>query len=240
MSGTTARISGLPPSVSLRQTRSTQDQSTPDRVRPENCTCGAKLAENARFCHLCGRPVFEPEIPFAAEPPQPPQEAFPQTGAAYGSRSGLAQLPVSFRNPIALRVAFLMSLAIMLMTMIPVVNVLSPVWWLVAGSCAVLLYRRLTGLSLSVKAGARLGSITGVLAFLSLVVIIALTFAFAGNDLFKEMIKQNPDASQVLNNPPALALAAALALVILFAMVVGTCAAGGALGARFAGRNAKI
>ena len=62
------------------------------------------------------------------------------------------QLPVSFSNPIALRVAFLMSLAIMLMTMIPVVNVLSPIWWLVAGLGAVLLYRRLTGLSLSVKA----------------------------------------------------------------------------------------
>ena len=147
---------------------------------------------------------------------------------------------VGFGNPIALRVAFLMSLGIMLTTMIPVVNVLSPVWWLVAGSCAVLLYRRLTGLSLSVGAGARLGSITGVLAFLSLVVIFALTFAFAGKELFQDMIKQNPDASQVLNNPTTLVIASALALVILFAMVVGMCTAGGALGARFAGRNAKV
>jgi hypothetical protein len=228
--------------VSLRQTRGTQDQSTPeqttpDRVRPENCTCGAKLAENARFCHLCGRPVFEPEIPEAAALPQ---TASAQTGAASGLRGGLAQLPVSFSNPIALRVAFLMSLPIMLLTMIPVVNVLSPIWWLVAGSCAVLRYRRLTGLSLSVSAGARLGSITGVLAFLSLVIIIGLTLAFTGNEFVQAMLKQNPDASQVLNNPPALALAAALALVILFAMVVGMCAAGGALGARFAGRNAKV
>jgi hypothetical protein len=151
-----------------------------------------------------------------------------------------AQLPVSFSNPIALRVSFLMSLGIMLVTMIPVVNFLCPVWWLVAGLGAVLLYRRLTGLSLSVKAGARLGSITGVLAFLSLVIIIALTFALTGSELFQEMIKQNPDASQVLNNPPALVMAAGLALVILFAMVVGICAAGGALGARFASRNAKV
>jgi len=232
--------------VSLRQTRGTPDQtqhaeSPPDPVIPEYCTCGAKLAERARFCHLCGRPVFEPEKPEAAEvPPAPvgalPQMALPQMAGAARS----AQLPVSFSNPIALRVAFLMSLGIMLVTMIPVVNFLCPVWWLVAGLCAVLLYRRLTGLSLSVKAGARLGSITGVLAFLSLVVIIALTFALTGNELFQEMIKQNPDASQVLNNPPALAMAAGLALVILFAMVVGICAAGGALGARFASRNAKV
>jgi hypothetical protein len=224
--------------VSLRQTRSTQDQIQPDRVRPENCTCGAKLAENARFCHLCGRPVFEPEIPEAEA--ALPQIALPQAGTASGPRSALAQLPVSFSNPIALRVAFLMSLGVMLMTMIPVLYVLSPIWWLVAGLCGVLLYRRLTGVSLSVRAGARLGSITGVLAFLSLVLIIALTAAFAGNDLFKEMVKQNPDVSQVLNNPPALAVGVGMFLVFLFAIVVGTCAAGGALGARFAGRNAKI
>jgi hypothetical protein len=183
-----------------------------------------------------GRPVFEPEIPEAAAVTPTPLEAIRQVVSA----TRAAPLPVNFSNPIALRVAFLMSLAIMLMTMIPVVNVLSPVWWLVAGSCAVLLYRRLTGLSLSVRAGARLGSITGVLAFLSLVVIIALTLALTGNQLFQEMLKQNPDASQVLNNPPALVLASAVALVILFAMVVGMCAAGGALGARFAGRNAKV
>jgi len=179
--------------------------------------------------------VFEAEIPEPAVVTPPPLEAVRQ--AASASR---APLPVNFSNPVALRVAFLMSLAIMLTTMIPVVNFLSPVWWLVAGSCAVLLYRRLTGLSLSVRAGARLGSITGVLAFLSLVVIIALTLALTGSELFQEMIKQNPDASQVLNNPPALVLASAMALVILFAMVVGMCAAGGALGARFAGRNAKV
>jgi hypothetical protein len=225
--------------VSLRQTRSTPEQSQPDQVTPEYCTCGAKLAEKARFCHLCGRPVFEPEKLEAAEAPATPLAAFPQMALPnVAARS--AQLPVSFSNPIALRVAFLMSLGIMLVTMIPVVNFLCPVWWLVAGLCAVLLYRRLTGSSLSVKAGARLGSITGVLGFLSLVVIIALTFALTGNELFQEMIKQNPDASQVLNNPPALVMAAGLALVILFAMVVGICAAGGALGARFASRNAKV
>jgi len=206
---------------------------TPDQIRPEHCTCGAKLAENARFCHLCGRPVFEPEIPEPAAAPLAPP--IPQMAPA-----ARVALPVSFSNPIALRVAFLMSLVTMLLTMIPFVNYLSPVWWLVAGSCAVTLYRRLTGMSLSVGAGARLGSITGVLAFLSLVVIIALTVAFAGKDLFQEMVKQNPDASQVINNPTMLALAAAFALVILFAMVVGMCTAGGALGARLANRNAKV
>jgi hypothetical protein len=232
----TAHTSGLPPSVSLRQTKGTPDQAITDSVAQERCTCGAMLVDKARFCHMCGRPLYEPEKPEPSEESAAPPLALPQMAGALRP----VQLPVSFSNPIALRVAFLMSLGIMLTTMIPVVNVLSPVWWLVAGSCAVLLYRRLTGMSLSVKAGARLGSITGVLAFLSLVVIIALTLALTGNDLFQEMLKQNPDASQVLNNPPALVMAIGFALVILFAMVVGICAAGGALGARFANRNAKI
>jgi hypothetical protein len=182
---------------------------------------------------MCGKPTFETAIAEEEAVITPQLPAMPTMARP-------AQLPVSFSNPIALRVAFLMSLGIMLTTMIPFVNMLSPVWWLTAGLGAVLLYRRLTGLSLSVQAGARLGSITGVLAFVSLVVIIGLTFALTGNEVFQEMLKQNPDASQVLNNTPALVFATALALGILFAMVVGICAAGGALGARFANRNAKI
>jgi hypothetical protein len=203
--------------------------------RPQNCTCGATLAENARFCHLCGRPVFEPEMVEAAEP-TPIAVVLPPPAVA---SVPVSQRPVSFSNPIALRVAFLMSLAILMTEMIPGLDLLFLVWWLAAGWCAVLLYRRLTGSTLSIGAGARLGSVTGVLTFLSVVVNIALKMALMGKDIFKEVIKQNPDASQVLNNPPALVMAVIVALVFMFAVVVGTCAAGGALGARFVGRNAK-
>lgn len=196
---------------------------------PEFCTCGTKLVEGARFCHRCGRPVSEPpssEIAQVEETP-PPLPVSPRTAA----------LPVSFSNPVALRVAFLMSLAIMLVEMIPGVNLLFVVWWLAAGWCAVLLYRRMTGLALSVRAGARLGSITGVLTFLSMAIIFALTMAVMGKDVFQQMIRQDPRISEILNDPPALIAVFLLVLFIIFAMVVGTCAAGGALGARFAGRQ---
>jgi hypothetical protein len=207
--------------------------------RPENCTCGAKLAENARFCHLCGRPVFDiaPELT-ETPPPAPgilqmlPQQMLPQMSAA--ARSG--PLPVGFGNPVALRVAILMSLATMLMEMIPGVNLLFIVWGLAAGWCAVLLYRRLTGYALSVGAGARLGSITGILTFLSLLVITTVTLTVMGKDAFQQF-KQDPQVSQVLNDPALMVATFLVALLILFAVVVGTCAAGGALGARFVGRN---
>jgi hypothetical protein len=181
---------------------------------------------------MCGRPVFEPvTVPAVEAVPPPIPDSRPSIR--------LDQLPVSFSNPIALRVAFLMSLGVLLLTLIPIISMLLPLWWLGAGLNAVLLYRRLTGVSLSVGNGARLGSITGVLAFASLILLSALAMTFSGREFFQEMLKQNPDASQVLNNTPALILAVGLVILILFGMVVGICAAGGALGARVAGRNAK-
>jgi len=181
---------------------------------------------------LCGRPVFESIESEIVEAAQSPAHVPPVAAPAPS-----APMPVSFGNPIALRVAFLMSLAIILVEMIPGVNLLLPLWWLGAGWCSVLLYRRLTGFGLSVRAGARLGSITGVLAFLSMAILIAITMAVMGKEVFAQMLKQDPQISQVLDNPPVLAAMFVIFLLIIFAMVVGTCAAGGALGARFAGRS---
>jgi hypothetical protein len=191
---------------------------------------------------MCGRPVFEDEIPEAAET-APPQPDFPQDGPqqpalppmSAAARSG--PLPVGFGNPVALRVAFVMSLGTMLLEMIPGVNLLLVVWVVAAGWLAVLRYRRLTGYALSVKAGARLGSLTGILTFLSLLIMSTLSMAVVGKDVFQQKIKQDPQVAQAFNDPATLAVALLLALLLLFAIVVGTCAAGGALGARFVGRN---
>ena len=200
---------------------------------PDFCTCGTLLVENARFCHRCGRPTSEIAVEEISAPSATPVE--PQRPSA---RLLAASLPVSFRNPVAMRVAFLMSVAMMLLEMIPGVNLLFVVWWLAAGWGAVVLYGRMTGASLTVKAGARLGSITGVLTFLSLTVVIACTMLVAGKELFSEMIKQNPQITPVLDDPAELAGAVLMGLGIMFAVVVGTCAAGGALGAHFGGRGA--
>jgi len=191
---------------------------------PEYCTCGAQLVENARFCHRCGRPTFE------APPEKPtPVISLPVQPTLHEK---IAQLPVSFRNPIALRIAFLMSLGITLVQMVPFLGLLCFVWWTAAGWCAVLLYRRMTGLSLSVPAGARLGSITGVLAFVSMAAMIALRMFFEGKELVAQMVKQDPRISEVVNDPQMFAMAMLMLLGICFALVVGFCATGGALGAR--------
>lgn len=200
--------------------------------RPENCTCGARLVENARFCHLCGRPVFDFPAPEILETPAP-RPAAAQANA--GART--APLPVGFSNPVAVRISIIMSLATMLVEMIPGVNLLMIVWVLAAGWCAVVLYRRTTGFALSVGAGARLGSITGILTFLSLLVIVTVTVTVMGKDAFEEQFRRDPQISQVLNDPGLMVATFLVALVILFAVVVGTCAAGGALGARYIRRS---
>ena len=195
-------------------------------MTPERCTCGTILVENARFCHRCGRPVFEPENIVT--------ESAVESAAP---ESAPAPLPIGFGNPVALRVALLMALAVLLVQMIPGVNLLFPLWWLGAGWCAVLLFQRFTGMVLSVRAGARLGSLTGVLAFLSMAVIFALMMLTMGKEVLAQAVKQDARISQILNDPPALAGAMLMVLVVLFGMVVGTCAAGGALGARYAARR---
>jgi hypothetical protein len=130
-----------------------------------------------------------------------------------------------------------MSLATMLLEMIPVLGLLSFLWWLAAGWGAVQIYRRITGLSLSVSAGARLGSITGVLAFVGTVLLLTLQMVFVGKQFLDEMIQQDPRMKQVIADPAMLATVCLVMLALVFSLVVGICAAGGALGARFSARK---
>jgi hypothetical protein len=211
---------------------------------PETCTCGAVLVEGARFCHKCGRPTFTVEN--VAETIAAPES--PNIGAAtigptimgpgvtLPPRTVLASLPVGFGNPIALRVAFVMSLVLLLLQLIPGVNLLFALWWLGAGWGAVLIYQRITGAVLSVGSGARLGSITGVLTSLSLAILSLLALLFMGKDSFADLAKQDPQVTQVFNNPTAMAAVILLALALMSGLVTGICAAGGALGARFTNR----
>jgi hypothetical protein len=211
---------------------------------PEYCTCGTPLVEKSRFCHRCGRPTAEPadvagEAPAVQIAPPLPASS-PQTGLQAGLQAKLAQLPVSFSNPIALRVAFLMSLAIIPLQFATGPNPLWILWWLAAGWCAVLLYRKLTGSALTIGGGARLGSITGVLTFVTLAILFTAALTFGGKEFFDQMdqmAKRNPDTAQMIHDPTMVFMVLVMFLVLLGALVVGFCAAGGALGARFAARK---
>jgi hypothetical protein len=132
-----------------------------------------------------------------------------------------------------------MSLGVMLLLMIPGLNLLFVVWCLAAGWAAVLLYRRITGAALTVSAGAMLGSITGVLTFVSITALMAISLPFISRQQLDELVKQTPQMDQLIKDPVTLGMATLIGLLMFFALIVGTCAAGGALGARFAARNSN-
>jgi len=130
-----------------------------------------------------------------------------------------------------------MSLGILMTAFVPLVNLLIVVWCLLAGWGGVRLYRRLTGLRLTVAAGARLGFLTGILATVSLTLIFAMGMLFSGQDIIDQfaaqMAKQASPLSEVAKNPSEVGALLVMSMFLMFVLMVGICAAGGALGAKF-------
>src|SRR5579859_6197481 len=197
---------------------------------PEICTCGAQLPPDARFCHKCGKPQRDEAVAEMA--------ALDAASLAVPAPIDVVPLPLSFRNPIALRAGLLAAVLLCLIMLIPGVVYGSVVWWLGAGFFSVWIYKRRTGQRLTVRGGARMGWITGVLscALLSLLfTFLMLAIQQAGgiealkNGLKDFAVQQSrvDEAVKVLQNPAAILRS----LVEMFVVLTLTCMAGGALGA---------
>jgi zinc ribbon protein len=120
----------------------------------DTCNCGAQLADNALFCHKCGRPQRDlPEVD--------------STGSMPVMKIEPVYPAVNFSNGLAMRIALLMAVGGTAVFFLPMLN------WMAAGFFAALLYRKRTGYLLSTEAGVRLGWITGVLMFA--IVLLMLT-----------------------------------------------------------------
>ena len=204
----------------------------------EFCTCGAELAPDSLFCHKCGKPQRavvaepEPETPAEVVPPPRVPEAAPQPP------------PINFHNLVAVRIAFVVAPVAFLLSGIPAVNL---VLWIAAGFLAVFFHRRRTGVLLSVRAGVRLGWITGVFMFAITTVIFTLTVVpMAANGgitaLFRQQLKNPTDpnvqeALRLLETAPGLFAILLVMLFMLFVFITLLSMAGGALGSKFVGRN---
>src|SRR5712692_7053299 len=131
---------------------------------PEFCTCGAELPTDSRFCHKCGKPQREEIV---VEQPPPPPSAIP---AAIPTQTW-HEAP-SFHHPVAVRVGlFVASIATFLCLAVPFGFV---IWLPSAGFTSVYLFSRRTGQSLSVRNGARMGWISGILSFLIITVLFTI------------------------------------------------------------------
>jgi hypothetical protein len=205
---------------------------------PEYCTCGAELPPDARFCHKCGKP----------QRPEPAAELLAHESASSATvapaRAVAVLQPLSFRNPIALRVGLLAAGLVSLLMMIPGVNYASIVWLLGAGYFSVWIYKRRTGQRLTVRGGARMGWITGVMSFSLVTLIFTLSLAAiqkaGGLGVLKDRLRglsiqqsSIDEAVKLLQNPFEILRS----LAIMFLVMTIACTAGGALGAKILSKD---
>lgn len=201
---------------------------------PEYCTCGAQLPPDARFCHKCGKPQREEDVPVEEQPiviapPPPPEPAEPPT--------------ISFRNAVAVRVALATGIPMFLLS--AVAGPLALAVPVAGGFFAVYLYRRRTGQRVTVLAGARLGWISGIIVFAIVTVVLAAVMLLLSQpDFVQSMRDQMAKMStisqdeltkriELLRTPSGLALG----LLDTFLSYTLLTALGGAVGAKFLSRH---
>lgn len=177
-----------------------------------------------------------------------PIEIEPVVSRPPDARSTAQPLPVNFRNPLAVRISLMVASFAAMLDAIPFLDLLFVVWSVAAGFLSVVLYRHRTGQALSVKGGAKMGWITGVLTFVIVTVLITVTFVSSGpalGNVYREQLgkvaAQDPNYSQaaarLLESPYTLAIFVLLSLLFMFCVFAGACMAGGALGARISRRD---
>src|SRR5712691_7573897 len=130
------------------------------------CTCGAQLPPDARFCHKCGRPQYADALTEAVPAPSP------EIPSGIPDHKD-APLPVNFHNRLAVRIG--LSVASIAAPLSWALLLGAVVWMFIAGFLSVFFYRRRTAQFLTVRSGARLGWMTGVLSFVILTVLFTIT-----------------------------------------------------------------
>ena len=192
---------------------------------------------DSRFCHKCGKPQRE-EIVVEQPASAPSRSDFAATPSPVAT-----PLAPSFHNPVAVRVAlFVASFAALLCVLLPFGCV---IWLPSAGFIAVYLYSRRTGQSLSVRSGARMGWIAGIMSFAIFTVVFTVNMVATASQpgglpgALREALRSRPvpqqqveDALQVLSTPTGQASVYISALLFSFTVTAVFCTAGGALGAK--------
>jgi hypothetical protein len=205
-------------------------------IVPDYCTCGARLPEDARFCHKCGKPQRDEPLLVEEEAPQLPPLPLPFPPAA------AEPLPIGFHNKIAVRVAMLTG--ILGFCLSALTGSFALIFMAACGFFAVYWYGKRTGQHLSPLSGAHLGWITGLFGFLMAAILVTVAavalsqpeVVTAMREQWKSLSRPESDLTQIIET---LSTPAKLAALMAFSFVSFTLlpAAGGAMGAYFLNRQ---
>jgi hypothetical protein len=206
------------------------------------CSCGAAPPPDARFCHKCGRPLYEEDAALleeaqqaAAPIPTPvPVSAAPATA-------------ISFRNmravgvSIAFAAATFVALVLFSMALPGVAMLATPLLLAAGGFASAVVYARQTRQPLSGASGARLGWMTGVWFFLASLILVTIGVTVLSGpvgDTVLAQMRSNPQfANYKFPNTKELASNALAGTIQIFFLAVLFPIFGGIAGARFASRN---
>lgn len=204
------------------------------------CTCGAQLPDDARFCHRCGKPQFEEDLARleaeerAIAPPPPPPAPVPQAAK------------IDFANKRALFVSIAVALFTLVIfttgsVLIPSALLILPLFCF-AGFTASRWYIKQTGQVMTPQGGARLGFMTALWAFL-VVAIFSVVFAiFISSPEWREELismlssQQSTAAkqmSELLRDPRQSIFVLIGGLLVNFCLFTFPSMLGGMLGVRF-------
>jgi hypothetical protein len=208
------------------------------------CTCGAKLPEDARFCHKCGKP--QRDEPLLVEQREDAPEEVPAP-VVEPARQAPQVPPIGFHNRAAVSAALVSGIAGFLLSVLSgqVLPAASSLGLIAAGFLAVYLYQRRTGEKLSVIHGAHLGWISGIFGFAITAVILALVAVVLSDQTMVDSMRQQLEGTsagrqaqidqmiQMVHNPPLMLMGVAVTF-LLFTVFP---AFGGALGAKLLDRR---
>jgi hypothetical protein len=204
---------------------------------PEFCTCGARLPEDARFCHKCGKPQREEPLLAAESELSSTPEPLPATAPAEAPETAR----INLRNGFAVRAALLAGVAAFFLS--APLGALGLVVMIAGGIFAVYLYRRSTGQRLTVANGAKLGWITGLFLFVLLLITFTLSAALEPgffDQLQAEAARRSALPAAEVERVVALLRTPAGIFVLILGMFLSSTlppAAGGAIGAKLLGRS---
>lgn len=205
----------------------------------ENCDCGwSGIPQGASFCPGCGKPLTADarESERQANAFQRPQAEEEESGPVDG---------VTFGTPGALRSCYWSAAFAAIILSLPYASLLCFIVYPAAGFYSVHSFRRQTGKHVTLRAGAKLGFLTGVITFALLLILLTIASSMPGSpgmsatlDELESSFAQQGETELVERvktlraDPTALGLLALISLSIGFAVTTGFATAGGALGAK--------